>query len=209
MVEDEGGWGDCSSATAVSPKLGAYLPQCRRAAISETQKRVGLLSNSSSESQATCAVCRPAQAERSEEHTSELQSPDHLVCRLLLEKKKHRSGGHCPQECDCCQILEPINGLIKVTRTTATRPFVLLGANTPTPLASSDHPPATSQLDSGSRLGGLVVIAKSSLVCIVSSCTSCTPTFPHSLPLAVLKSFAMIYPFPYSFLILFSFFFFK
>src|SRR5258708_22680675 len=26
-------------------------------------------------------------AERSEEHTSELQSPDHLVCRLLLEKK--------------------------------------------------------------------------------------------------------------------------
>src|SRR5258708_13677141 len=26
---------------------------------------------------------------RSEEHTSELQSPDHLVCRLLLEKKKH------------------------------------------------------------------------------------------------------------------------
>src|SRR5258708_11744977 len=29
-------------------------------------------------------------ASRSEEHTSELQSPDHLVCRLLLEKKKKR-----------------------------------------------------------------------------------------------------------------------
>src|SRR5258708_13902160 len=30
---------------------------------------------------------------RSEEHTSELQSPDHLVCRLLLEKKKqHQSS---------------------------------------------------------------------------------------------------------------------
>src|SRR5258708_24492314 len=28
---------------------------------------------------------------RSEEHTSELQSPDHLVCRLLLEKKKKRN----------------------------------------------------------------------------------------------------------------------
>src|SRR5438552_10505674 len=28
---------------------------------------------------------------RSEEHTSELQSPDHLVCRLLLEKKKDNS----------------------------------------------------------------------------------------------------------------------
>src|SRR5258708_21782372 len=29
-----------------------------------------------------------ASLKRSEEHTSELQSPDHLVCRLLLEKKK-------------------------------------------------------------------------------------------------------------------------
>src|SRR5258708_17894158 len=35
-------------------------------------------------------------AARSEEHTSELQSPDHLVCRLLLEKKKvnHAAGKH-------------------------------------------------------------------------------------------------------------------
>src|SRR5258708_10034294 len=31
---------------------------------------------------------RVAANDRSEEHTSELQSPDHLVCRLLLEKKK-------------------------------------------------------------------------------------------------------------------------
>src|SRR5258708_26088115 len=32
---------------------------------------------------------------RSEEHTSELQSPDHLVCRLLLEKKKnHETPSH-------------------------------------------------------------------------------------------------------------------
>src|SRR5258708_11269605 len=29
---------------------------------------------------------------RSEEHTSELQSPDHLVCRLLLEKKKEMTS---------------------------------------------------------------------------------------------------------------------
>src|SRR5207244_10523026 len=29
---------------------------------------------------------------RSEEHTSELQSPDHLVCRLLLEKKKKQEN---------------------------------------------------------------------------------------------------------------------
>src|SRR5690348_15158530 len=31
----------------------------------------------------------PTTYTRSEEHTSELQSPVHLVCRLLLEKKKH------------------------------------------------------------------------------------------------------------------------
>src|SRR5438876_11746410 len=31
---------------------------------------------------------RPTRSSRSEEHTSELQSPVHLVCRLLLEKKK-------------------------------------------------------------------------------------------------------------------------
>src|SRR2546430_12703287 len=40
----------------------------------------------------------PAEAEeRSEEHTSELQSQSNLVCRLLLEKKKkmHNSQTHC------------------------------------------------------------------------------------------------------------------
>src|SRR5690348_18207486 len=33
-------------------------------------------------------ACFAGAVERSEEHTSELQSPVHLVCRLLLEKKK-------------------------------------------------------------------------------------------------------------------------
>src|SRR5256885_3365165 len=32
---------------------------------------------------------------RSEEHTSELQSPCNLVCRLLLEKKKHKESLQC------------------------------------------------------------------------------------------------------------------
>src|SRR5258708_10050895 len=36
------------------------------------------------------AIC----LKRSEEHTSELQSPDHLVCRLLLEKKKRENRFH-------------------------------------------------------------------------------------------------------------------
>src|SRR5438876_1769848 len=34
--------------------------------------------------------------QRSEEHTSELQSPVHLVCRLLLEKKK-KNNNQCPK----------------------------------------------------------------------------------------------------------------
>src|SRR5438876_1449162 len=41
-------------------------------------------------------------SDRSEEHTSELQSPVHLVCRLLLEKKKCTT----PPDCfDLTQIL--------------------------------------------------------------------------------------------------------
>src|SRR5258708_29903642 len=39
----------------------------------------------SSVSEVMSCACKKG---RSEEHTSELQSPDHLVCRLLLEKKK-------------------------------------------------------------------------------------------------------------------------
>src|SRR3712207_7333678 len=37
-------------------------------------------------------VLRSHHAHRSEEHTSELQSRQYLVCRLLLEKKKRRIG---------------------------------------------------------------------------------------------------------------------
>src|SRR5947208_4868989 len=40
--------------------------------------------------QRACARRRRGREARSEEHTSELQSPDHLVCRLLLEKKKKK-----------------------------------------------------------------------------------------------------------------------
>src|SRR5258708_27466480 len=54
---------------------------------------------------------------RSEEHTSELQSPDHLVCRLLLEKKKKKSygrpiyganaGSRCTLHYRACSIARP------------------------------------------------------------------------------------------------------
>src|SRR3989449_4459971 len=44
---------------------------------------------------ARAAAHRPRPAARSEEHTSELQSRLHLVCRLLLEKKKLRTNYAC------------------------------------------------------------------------------------------------------------------
>src|SRR2546430_10087721 len=48
---------------------------------------------------------------RSEEHTSELQSQSNLVCRLLLEKKKHTPPP--------CYLFRPANGLFRHRRTTA------------------------------------------------------------------------------------------
>src|SRR5438477_9574755 len=46
----------------------------------------------------SCTILRPGRQDRSEEHTSELQSHVNLVCRLLLEKKKKRmlEARHCP-----------------------------------------------------------------------------------------------------------------
>src|SRR5689334_24702443 len=50
-----------------------------------------------------CPARLSRRAPRSEEHTSELQSQFHLVCRLLLEKKKYVSSMHsirsCPDRC--------------------------------------------------------------------------------------------------------------
>src|SRR5256885_8454007 len=42
----------------------------------------------------------PAWFRRSEEHTSELQSPCNIVCRLLLEKKKSDTRTHLTSFCD-------------------------------------------------------------------------------------------------------------
>src|SRR5947208_7030522 len=48
-----------------------------------------------------------ARVRRSEEHTSELQSPDHLVCRLLLEKKNTRQHGATRHRMGGSRQLEP------------------------------------------------------------------------------------------------------
>src|SRR5258708_24442551 len=57
-----------------------------QSAVTRVQRRLGLLPRTQQRS----LFCG-ARDGRSEEHTSELQSPDHLVCRLLLEKKKMES----------------------------------------------------------------------------------------------------------------------
>src|SRR5687768_17860379 len=65
-----------------------------------TPRIEGLASLAAANHQATARRClasrRPWEGcrRRSEEHTSELQSRLHLVCRLLLEKKKIRSAEH-------------------------------------------------------------------------------------------------------------------
>src|SRR2546429_2644242 len=46
---------------------------------------------------------------RSEEHTSELQSRLHLVCRLLLEKKKYAQDSTCPSLCSRRVLLRPLH----------------------------------------------------------------------------------------------------
>src|SRR5438552_9002894 len=51
------------------------------------------------------------EAGRSEEHTSELQSPDHLVCRLLLEKKKI---WHQHQHCLCIAVAKCSNVVVNI-----------------------------------------------------------------------------------------------
>src|SRR5262245_64941214 len=50
------------------------------------------ISNTSSSAPTTSSLSIPISPNRSEEHTSELQSLRHLVCRLLLEKKKNKTS---------------------------------------------------------------------------------------------------------------------
>src|SRR5438552_14219548 len=54
--------------------------------------------------------------DRSEEHTSELQSPDHLVCRLLLEKKKNNKQNLIDREYESTNIAQSPHGLLRSHR---------------------------------------------------------------------------------------------
>src|SRR5258708_14165800 len=70
---------DTATTEIYTLSLHDALPICEwRRLLSIQDKRIGF------------PIAGAIAACRSEEHTSELQSPDHLVCRLLLEKKNDR-----------------------------------------------------------------------------------------------------------------------
>src|SRR5207244_10205691 len=81
----------CISASTRASRLPSLPPGCRLAKSSSLKPRFSASAIASASPNASMVVVEAVGASprvRSEEHTSELQSPDHLVCRLLLEKKK-------------------------------------------------------------------------------------------------------------------------
>src|SRR5258707_8889366 len=74
-------------------------PRCRRPSSAERpsqQPRLVVAAGHRSSNR----VCRQRARRRSEEHTSELQSRQYLVCRLLLEKKKKKKSKGGPDRQD-------------------------------------------------------------------------------------------------------------
>src|SRR5690554_7568846 len=65
-----------------------------RTTVSPHSKIEWMSSRSSSSSTSSSVASSTIESSRSEEHTSELQSRPHLVCRLLLEKKKNTKRIH-------------------------------------------------------------------------------------------------------------------
>src|SRR5947208_7864344 len=79
-----------SSRRSVPP--GRCQPEPRPSRLSSPKRERTHRSSPTGPWPSTSTTRRSVRARsRSEEHTSELQSPDHLVCRLLLEKKKKKN----------------------------------------------------------------------------------------------------------------------
>src|SRR5437879_8023258 len=69
----------------VAARRARFLDSESYASFSDRTRMLARRASASTSARAASACCR------SEEHTSELQSPMYLVCRLLLEKKKLES----------------------------------------------------------------------------------------------------------------------
>src|SRR3712207_7252975 len=80
-----------SAHHAIAQHLRHHARRCDRRALGV---RLGQTLHPRPERQV--AVRQPTPGERSEEHTSELQSRQYLVCRLLLEKKKKKNKNLTP-----------------------------------------------------------------------------------------------------------------
>src|SRR5438309_6006240 len=79
------------------PPLFPYTTLFRSAVLRRISRRCAATSPSAGAHRPRHRPCRCWL--RSEEHTSELQSQFHLVCRLLLEKKNHDCGpAHCERQ---------------------------------------------------------------------------------------------------------------
>src|SRR5690625_6181293 len=76
----------CSVSRTYFERTSSHAPATAR---STSEALVSEASNSTSNSPARSSIRTEMMLARSEEHTSELQSRGHLVCRLLLEKKKN------------------------------------------------------------------------------------------------------------------------
>src|SRR3712207_8800058 len=68
------------------PRTAAAIPSSRRSSVATSSTGCAASTASSTASPS------PVTLGRSEEHTSELQSRQYLVCRLLLEKKKYATS---------------------------------------------------------------------------------------------------------------------
>src|SRR2546426_8021525 len=78
-----------SSRISGCPEENADPRPCTQMSAVRRRRRLGSAMTPSSQT--------PSRVRRSEEHTSELQSPCNLVCRLLLEKKKKKIPQHHTQ----------------------------------------------------------------------------------------------------------------
>src|SRR5256885_13149509 len=78
-----------SPATSSRPHLGTAPAATDSAPASRRSRATPDPASRHPRPPAAAPTVRPVTASRSEEHTSELQSPCNLVCRLLLEKKKN------------------------------------------------------------------------------------------------------------------------
>src|SRR5437870_13668116 len=85
-VLSRNGWKPSSLKSGDPITVAGYLARSQPASGSKMAVASGVTS-----SDGTRLFASPAKEVRSEEHTSELQSRGHLVCRLLLEKKNHKT----------------------------------------------------------------------------------------------------------------------